>query len=95
MLRHQPYGIMLVISLQKILTDKKLISRWDGWTLLANSNYCLQNAIVVKTLPLNFFVTFAYLIGESRLFGRAVTFLILRLINTLSYLLTSSSDVCW
>jgi len=38
----------------------------------------------------NFPVTFAYLIGDGRFFQRNVTFWLLRLINTLIYLLTAA-----
>ena len=41
-----------------------------------------------STAILNFPITLAYLIGESRLFRRIVTFLIIAPYNTLTYLLT-------
>jgi len=60
---------------------KKLIRRWDKLTFFANCNYRLNDAIVVKLRHharlLNFPVTFAYLISESRLFRRIMIFLII------------------
>ena len=53
-----------------IVQYKKLVSRLDRRTLLANTNYRLNHATVVKLNHpiLNFSVTFDDLIGESLLF---------------------------
>jgi len=77
---------------------KKLISRWDRQTLCGNFNHRLNLAVVVKLCYprslLNFPVKFAYLIGESRLFQRMVTFLITAPYKYF-YLLTYWLVFCW
>jgi len=64
---------------------KKLISKLDRRTLLTNSNYRLNHAIVVK-----FYEPYTQFPHDVRLYHRRIaTFSLLRLVNTLTYVLIS------
>ena len=73
-------------KVNKKLINRWSIDRWDKRTLPPEPRRRRCNILTAPTL--NFLVTFAYLVGESRLFRRIMIFWLFCLVNTLTFLLT-------